>query len=266
MKSSTINSVLERIRYRKQRQYKRILMFFVLLISVPTLSFLSYKTLHFLIPLIESLQIFQYKNAIISPSEHISEEELKKLIGKLSGNLFRLDLNAIQASIKKNPWVLETKVSRIFPDRIRVDITEKKAAALLSMNGNGDGLYFLDPSGKKIAPLRPSDNSGFPVISGLNAQEVEKGDLILKAYELIKLYESKSFLKNLSISEVAYKEGMGYIVFTRQPVFEIRMGQDYWDEKFLRLEKVMYDLSQKLLVPRLIDLNFSKKVVVKLSK
>jgi hypothetical protein len=59
---------------------------------------------------------------------------------------------------------------------------------------------------------------------------------------------------------------MGYIVFTRHPVFEIRLGQDHWDEKFLRLEKVLYDLSQKLLVPKLIDLNFSKKVVVKLSK
>ncbi|MEK7790939.1 MAG: FtsQ-type POTRA domain-containing protein [Deltaproteobacteria bacterium] len=264
MKSSTINSDLPRLRYRKQRQHKKIVRFFVLLISVLALSFLSYKTLRFLIPLIGSLQIFQYKNAIVSPTEHISEEELKKLMGKLSGNLFHLDLDAIQASIKKNPWVLEAKVSRIFPDRIRVDITEKKAAALLSMDR--DGLYFLDPSGKKIAPLRPSDHSGFPVISGLNPVEVEKGDLILKAYELIQLYESKSFLKNLSISEVAYKEGIGYMVFTRHPVFEIRLGQDYWDEKFYRLEKVLQDLSQKLLVPQFIDLNFSKKVVVKLSK
>lgn len=264
MKNFAISSGFDRIRHRKQRQFKKIFKFAALLVLAPFFFFLSYKTLHFLIPLIGSLQIFQYKNAIVSPSEHISQEELKKLMGKLSGNLFHLDLNAIQTSIKKNPWVLEAKVSRLFPDRIRVDITEKKAAALLSMDG--DGLYFLDPYGKKIAPLRPSDHSGFPVISGLNREQYEKGDLILKAYELVQLYESKSFLKKLSISEVAYKEGIGYIVFTRHPVFEIRVGQDYWDEKFYRLEKVLQDLSQKLLIPQFIDLNFSKKVVVKLSK
>lgn len=265
MKNFAISSGFDRIRHRKQRQFKKIFKFAAILVLAPFLFFLSYKTFHFLSPFISSLQIFQYKNAIVSPTEHISEEELKKLMGKLSGNLFHLDLDAIQENIKRNPWVSEAKVSRIFPDRIRIDITEKKAVALLSPI-NGDGLYFLDSSGKKIAPLRPSDHSGFPVISGLNSAQYENGDLILKAYELIQLYELKSFLKKLSISEVAYKEGIGYVVFTRHPVFEIRLGQDYWDEKFYRLEKVLQDLSQKLLVPRLIDLNFSKKVVVKLSK
>jgi len=255
----------DRIRHRKQRQFKKVLRFFLFLAGVPFFCFFGYKTVRFLIPVIQSLHIFQYKNAVIAPTEHISEGELKGLIGKVSGNLFHLDLNVIQTNLEKNPWVLEAKISRIFPDRIHVEITEKKAVALLSII-NGDQIYFLDALGKKIAPLRSQDNSNFPIISGMTPAEVEKGELILKAYDLIKLYESKPYFKNLPISEVAYKEGIGYVIFTRRPVFEIRLGYDYLDEKIYRLEKVLQDLSQKSLLPRLIDLNFSKKVVVKLSE
>lgn len=236
--------------------------FFLFILGIPLFCFLSYKTIRFLTPVIQSLHIFQYKNAVMTTTEHISEEELKGLIGKVSGNLFDLDLNAVQRNIKKNPWVLEAKVSRIFPERIHVEIAEKKAVALLS----GEPLYFLDEFGKKIAPLRPHDKHPFAVISGLTDTQAEKGDLILKAFDLMKLYESKPYFKNLPISEVVYKEGIGYLIFTRRPVFEIRIGDDYWDEKMVRLEKILQDLSQKGLLPMLIDLNFSKKVVVKLHK
>lgn len=236
------------------------------MMGIPFFFFLSYKTIRFLTPVIQALHIFQYKNAIMAPTEHISEEELRGLIGKVSGNLFDLDLNAVQLNLKKNPWVLEAKVSRIFPDRIHVEITEKKAVALLSPTLDGDPLYFLDEFGKKIAPLRPHDKNNFSVISGLTPAQVEKGELILKAFDFMKLYESKPYFKNLPISEVVYKEGIGYLIFTRRPVFEIRIGDDYWDEKMDRLEKIFRDLSQKGLSPVLIDLNFSKKVVVKLHK
>jgi len=213
-------------------------------------------------PHFKKLSIFQFKKVIVSATEHITETELKALVGRPSGeNLFEIDLNSINKRLKKNPWILDVQVSRFFPDRIRIDVIEKEPVVILSMGG----LFFLDAQAKKIAPIRPRDRADFPILSGFKKTHYQKREPIFKAYRLIERYKKNYFLSQWPISELHWDKN-GYVLFTKKPVFEIRLGLRGFPKKFLRLEKVLKDLSQKKRLPRLIDLNFTKKVVVKLAK
>ena len=212
---------------------------------------------------IKKSSFFQFKDTVALATEHISEEELKSLaripVGK---NIFDIDLGALEATLKKHPWIDKIKVFRMLPNKIKFIVEEKKPVALLSQ----DRLYFLDSTGKKIAPVRPGENTDFLIVSGMNSSQIENGALILQAYDLAHEYQKNEFLKDLPLSEVHWDETLGFFLFTEHPSFEIRVGKETYFKKFSRLEKVLKDLAYKSLAPRVIDLNFSKKVVVKLTK
>ena len=212
---------------------------------------------------VASLSIFQFKKVSVRATEHIREAELRELIGEPTGeNLSHLNLEQIKERVKKHPWVMEVKISRFYPDSIRADVIEKKAIALVAAKD----LYFVDGVGKIIAPLRPEDSPDFPILSGIELKVGGSEKTILNSYEVIKLYEENDFLKEWPVSEIYWKPQSGFILFTKSPALEIRLGKGEFPVKFSRLEKVLKDLAQKNLVPQLIDLNFSKKVVVKVSK
>ncbi|MBI3018669.1 MAG: FtsQ-type POTRA domain-containing protein [Deltaproteobacteria bacterium] len=200
---------------------------------------------------------------MVSATEHISEEELKALVRIPAGkNIFDVDLGVLEMAMKKHPWIETVKVFRMLPNKIKFIIEEKKPVALLSQ----DSLYFLNVEGKKIAQVRAGENTDFLIVSGLTFSQVESGALVLQAYELAEEYQKNTFLKDLTLSEVHWDETLGFFLFTKHPSFEIRVGKDEYSKKFARLEKVLKDLAHKSLAPKLVDLNYSKKVVVKLSK
>ncbi len=200
---------------------------------------------------------------MVVATEHISEEELRALVRISAGkNIFDIDLTALEMAMKKHPWIQTAKVFRMLPNKIKFIVEEKKPVALLSQSA----LYFLDGEAKKIAPVRSGENTDFLIVSGVSSAQLENGTLILQAYELAKEYQKNEFLKDLLLSEIHWDETLGFFLFTKHPSFEIRVGKDEYSKKFLRLEKVLKDLAYKSLAPRLVDLNYSKKVVVKLSK
>lgn len=150
----------------------------------------------------------------------------------------------------------------MLPCNIRVILHEKTPVAILS---HGE-LFYLDKEGKKIASIRSGENTQFPIISGVTEREFQSGKIIQEAFSLISQYQSQTFLKDYALSEVHWNEVQGFVLYTSEPTFEIRLGKEDFVKRFDRLKKVLNDLAQKTLSPRVIDLNFTKKVVVKVQK
>lgn len=265
MQKSKINkgeSKLYQSGFRESRKKRnRMIAFMVGVAFIGALGFkLATSTLY---PAFKKLSVFEFKKVVVDATEHISEKELKNLVGQPSGkNIFELDLNQIKENVKKNPWVFNVKVTRLFPDQIRVDVIEKKPMAILSM----EKLYFLDEKAHVIAPIRTQENVDFPILSGFNILADNDREMMLQAYDLMRLYRENQFLNNWPISEIHWKEKQGFIIYTKHPSFEIRLGQDDYLKKISRLERVLKDLYQKDIIPSLVDVNYSKKVVVKVSK
>ncbi len=79
-------------------------------------------------------------NRILSAEDIISSSEISK-----GFNIINIDLKKIATKIKKNSFVKEVEVKRIFPDKIEIIIKEKEIVA----NFNYNGSYFvIDKDGR----------------------------------------------------------------------------------------------------------------------
>ena len=215
------------------------------------------------IPRFKKLSFFQFKKIVMNETPHITQTELQSSLNVPFGkNIFDLDLADIKKQLKKHPWLLDANITRIFPDRVNIEVFEKKPVAILSLGG----LFFLDEDGRRIARIGSADDVDFPVLSGFSESQVEEIKPVLTAFDIIRLYKKNEFLQTWPLSEVHWQNQNGFAIFTKNPTFEIRLGQTGFSKKISRLERVLKDLFQKNQLPYLVDLNFSKKVVVKLSK
>ncbi|MGH9790560.1 MAG: cell division protein FtsQ/DivIB [Candidatus Acidiferrales bacterium] len=88
-------------------------------------------------------------------------------------SVMRVPLEARRAAIEEIPWVQRAQVSRVWPDGIRVEITERTPVAFLRMNTD---LALID--GEGVILDRPLEgNYRFPVVTGISeitAREVRR--------------------------------------------------------------------------------------------
>lgn len=216
-----------------------------------------------LIPAFKRLPFFQFKQVVFEPTEHISLEEMQVLVGVPSReNLFELNLNRIKGRVKRNVWILDLKVTRLLPHSVRIDVVEKKPVAIVRRKK----LFFMDAEAQLIAPIRPYEQVNFPVISATPLHALKDRSLLLKLFHLIQIYEENAFMSQWALSEVHWNKKSGVTLFTVNPSFEIRLGFDPFKKKMDRLGKVIQDLYEKDIQPLVVDLNYSKKVVVKRTK
>lgn len=100
---------------------------------------------------------FGLKDIKIEGNRFLSNEEVINISGLSKGiNIINLDLKEIANKIKRNIFIKEVEVKRIFPDKIEIIIKEKDVVANLNYNGsyfvidrNGqiltNGIYILAP-------------------------------------------------------------------------------------------------------------------------
>ena len=233
------------------------LLFFILSLMVIIGGYFFYKKA---LPPLKKLSVFRFQSIIYASTLHVTEADILKITHiSVGSNIFDVDLTALKNQIRHHPWVRKVRISRCLPDRLRIEVEEKKPVALLS----SDRLYFMDRRGYTIAAISGvKETLNFPILSGIASIERKK---IIKAFHLIRYYEKNEFLKQWGISEISWTEN-GFGFFTKYPAFEVRLGQRFYRKKMARLEQVLKDLSQKEIIPSIVDLNFSKKVVVKVSK
>lgn len=84
--------------------------------------------------------------------------------------LATVDLDAVRARVRRLPAVEDADVSRAWPDRVRVDVTERRAVAVLETPGAGGTLQGVDERGvvfrryasppRDLPVVRPGDAEG----------------------------------------------------------------------------------------------------------
>ncbi len=88
-------------------------------------------------------------------------------------NLLRLPAAEITANLKKNPWVKAVELSRDFPDRLTIQITERKPFVGVKQ---GDKLIILDKAGFAVAAASgPSAETSMAVISDIKVAPLKVG-------------------------------------------------------------------------------------------
>lgn len=74
----------------------------------------------------------------------------------------------VQARLRKLPWVANANITRVFPGRIDVTITERTPFAAWI---NGSTVVLVDTAGRELSAVRESDWPALPRIKGAGAPE-----------------------------------------------------------------------------------------------
>lgn len=205
------------------------------------------------------------KEIKIAGNRKVSMAEVLELAGvNIGDNLLKINVAEIKKSVRLNPWISEASVTRNFPDRINIEIKERKPIAFINL----DGLYFVDETGIIFKKASFEDELDLPVITGLKREDIEEGaktsELAIQAVNLLHILAEKVIFANEELSEINVDKTYGLTLYTMQQGTRIELGEGEFTDKIARLEKVI-NSRNGLAGIALIGLDYNKGVVVKLT-
>lgn len=155
----------------------------------------------------------------------LAPAEVERALAPTYGqNVFRVSLEAIERRLRAEPWIADASVRRSLPDRLVVDLEERKAAAVAELGG----LYLVDELGRpfKRADVGRGEASGLLVVTGVDRSEylrspVESAARIRAALDAARVYRESG---RPVLGEVRHDAHRGITLYTRRPVTAIRVG------------------------------------------
>ena len=113
---------------------------------------------------------FIIKNIEILGVNHLDENEIIKIVSTYNNiNIFNVNINNIYRELKNNTWVKKATVEIIYPNTIKILLTEKKPIAIWQ---NRYGNSLITKNGDVISEKNLEKfKSYLPIIIGQNAQK-----------------------------------------------------------------------------------------------
>ena len=112
--------------------------------------------------------------------ENLDQHEVEStLAGYIGQGFFSLDIREMQRKLNASPWTESVSIRRIWPDKLRVTITEKKPVA------RWDGDHLLSES----ARVYPADTAAFGHLPLVNAEGHEPAWALEQFYRLQARFE-----------------------------------------------------------------------------
>ncbi|UCG11509.1 MAG: FtsQ-type POTRA domain-containing protein [Deltaproteobacteria bacterium] len=201
----------------------------------------------------------------VSGCQHLDPQTVIEQAAIPSGvNILVLDLNVISRRLTNHPWVARAVIGREIPDRIRIEIEERRPMALV----RGHQFFLVDAEGMIFADAAPSQYSELPIISGIDPETLAPGRRLPQELTVLidDLYrECRLQLPWRLISEIRWNRNYGLTLFTVRGGIQINLGRGTYGPRMARLGKVLRYLEEKRAHNELrgIDLSHGDRVFVK---
>jgi cell division protein FtsQ len=207
---------------------------------------------------------FSVREIQVRGGEKISGNEIVTIAGLRQGmNIWKIDPADIETKIAKHPWVRRVLVHREFPRRITIDVEERTPKAIVAVRK----LYYVDADGVLFKELEAGDSMNFPMLTGLSAAQLMDPNQAMRkrireAVHLNDLMVQRSYQP----SELHFDTPDRLVVFTNQFPVALRMGWGNWEEKLVRMERLMtlWKGHEERLAS--LDMSFSDQVVARLRR
>ncbi len=188
----------------------------------------------------------------------VVEGELRRLdapaVQELAGitpqtSLVGFSTAAVRGRLEAHPWIERAQVDRLWPDRVRITVRERRPLALVLRQGS---LFYVDARGRIFAPVEPGDLLDYPVVSGIDdpAAGGRAGRSSLqRALDFLVLAGPGSHaLPRQNISELRLTEEGTWIMFLANRPFPIHLGKmEGVGTLYRRVAKVLETLYKKKL-------------------
>ena len=208
---------------------------------------------------------FRVRDIQIQGYSKIAKESLLSL-ASLDGmpNLFTVRVKDIGKRLESHPWIEAVGVRKVFPNRIMIDVQERKPIAIIQL----EDLYYIDAKGVIFARVGDRDRYNYPIVTGLNREALDREpeetkQSITKAMELLWMTEKERIAPLDDISEIHLEKIFGIQCFTKAGGVRVDMGWDDFGEKLKRVSMVWADLQKRKISAVSIDCSDPNRVVVK---
>jgi cell division protein FtsQ len=196
---------------------------------------------------------FRVAAIALAGQKQLSREEILSSAG-ITGrsSLLFLDADAARERLKSNPWIAEATVLKLYPDRLQVSVTERKAFALWQKNGR---LSVIADDGTVLEPYVAQRFAALPLVVGAGAEA--------KASEFLTLIGRYPEIRNAVSASILVAERRWNLRLKN--AIDIRLPETGVEQALDTL--VMLDREKKLLSRdvSVIDLRLPDRVTVRLS-
>ncbi len=181
----------------------------------------------------------------------LSPVDLQLLVtDKVRGGFFSLNVDAVRDALLAEPWVSRVTVQRVWPDGLRVIVTEQVPAVRWKDKGllNIEGMYF-EPDSKTIP-------RGLPLLSGPAGSET----MLLQRYNHMQRQVNKV---GFSIAELVLDERRAWS-FRLASGIQIVLGRRDFEQRFQRfLNLIPTTLSGRVAQAEQIDMRYTNGFSIK---
>ena len=260
------------INYKKKRTilenlHKKII-FIILLLFLSSIYFLNKTNNSFTETKFNFLNTFLInngfiiKNIEISGVNHLNKNDIIKIINAYNDiNIFNVNIKNIYKEIKNNTWIKKASIEVIYPNTIKILLTEKKPVAIWQ---NRYGNILITKSGDVIFEKNLEEFKNYlPIVIGKNAH--------VNAHSILNILSiNKDFVKN--IWSLTYVNERRWDVHFNQGL-TIRLPSDsvekawgkvlYLDKKFNILNLYLTELDLRNSSQILGKINIDKNLIYK---
>jgi cell division protein FtsQ len=118
---------------------------------------------------------FRIAAVSLSGAKEIGREEVLTTAGVTgSASLLFLDVDAARMRLMANPWIVDAAVLKLYPDRLQIVITERRAFALWQKDGR---VRVIAADGTVLEPFVAERYRGLPLVVGRGAARQAKAFL-----------------------------------------------------------------------------------------
>lgn len=238
----------------KTKKLHLLFCFIVILVAAPLSFYFSVKTGIFEVKKIE------IKIADRQPHHAPWEKKVQKLTSSfLKKQIWEIDLGILKEDIQNLPWVEKFYISRQFPDQISIEIISKKIPAL-TITSNGQIIPISEDA--NLLPQIPASYApNVPVLKGNSF--IKSEDLRKKAIALLETLPESGKLSREAVTEISSDQRDSLLLSLMKSETQIHLGEENLPLKIARVTKVLDYLEMNQIKSRVIDADFSQKVLVR---
>jgi len=213
-------------------------------------------------------EIFKIRNVIISGNDCLTDQKIfQESEINIGENIFLLGIKKSISSLRKDPWIREVSIKKIFPDKIKILVEERKPSAIVK---NGNEYLQSSKNGFILCSVNYEQNtSKLPLISGLSLKNTGIGERILEneyrtALEIIHCIE---VILPKVFCEVTVLDQDDFFIYNKDKSVKIRANKA---DEIIGKENMLRDaftkISNEKLLVDYIDLRFKDSLVIKIKK
>jgi cell division protein FtsQ len=196
---------------------------------------------------VKSTPRFAVTEIVVSGGHRRSEDELVATSGVRKGaNVFTVDLERARQRLVQDPWVLDATLARRLPGTVYLNVTERRAAALVAL---GD-TYLASREGDIFKRIEVGDPTDLPIITGLTLQMLADdrdgcAALVRRALDLVSDYERMSLASRAPLQEVHIAGDRSTTLVVGKSAVVLHMGDPPFRRKLEQASRVFAELDRR---------------------